>query len=936
MEKPLRILVVDDRADVRQATAYILQSAGYDVGEAASGAQGVGKALEFRPDLVLSDVVMPDIDGPELCRRIKSTPELVGTLVVLISAAKISSDNQIEGFDGGADGYITRPIANTELLARIRAFERIARTEASLRISLENEIRARESLSQSEQHFRLLVEHSPYAILVETRGRFTYVNPQAMLLFGAVKPEELVGHRVLDYVAPEYRDVVQAHIEILNRDHAPVPPMEQVYLRLDGTRVHVDSSAVPLVYQGEPGAMAFFRDITRQKETERSLQHMRESLQVLLECNEALVRAQSEQDLFEKICRIAVECGGYRMACVGCITEGEESVRPVAQYSCDDAHGTNWDTLWSDTEGGPGPAKSAVCSGCPCVHNDLPNDPDPWTWRKQASDRGCASVASFPLAYSGDCLGVLVLASAESHAFSDDVVQLFRQLADDMAMGLTTLRSRTERNTLANRLQMALDSAHMATWEWSPADRSNHWDSRMGPLFGLEPKPRGLSSEDLLQLVHPEDRARFEREGYRSLEQGNRWDTQFRVAWPDGSIHHLAARAQCSAGADGLPVRMLGVCWDVTHREQAEQTLRESEEKYRRIVETANEGIWVVDSEYRITFVNPRMAEFLGYAIEEMVGQPTNRFVVDEDQPELNDRIERRRAGKRERYELRLLRKDGSVGHFWLSASPLREFDGRFAGSFAMLADITEQRKSEERLQETQSQLAHVARLSMGGELLAEIAHEVNQPLCAIVNYAKASNHLLKAETLDRKSLDQWNVQIATAAAHAGEIIRRINDFVRRKEPSDEAVAVGDLIHEAVEMVKFEARRRRIHVHEEVGEVPPVIYMDRIQIHQVLVNLLHNAYEALENRPGERHVTIAAKMEGASIIFTVSDNGPGISTTEASRLFEPFVTTKSQGLGMGLAISKSIVNSHGGRLWAATNPNGGATLAFNLPRSRRT
>jgi two-component system sensor kinase FixL len=219
------------------------------------------------------------------------------------------------------------------------------------------------------------------------------------------------------------------------------------------------------------------------------------------------------------------------------------------------------------------------------------------------------------------------------------------------------------------------------------------------------------------------------------------------------------------------------------------------------------------------------------------------------------------------------------------------------------------------------------------GEMVAGIAHEVSQPLYSVVNFAKASRNVLAGEgppNLDE--LRQWNDEIATAAARAGEILRRLRSFARRAEPEYTRASIHELIEEAVELVAFEARGRQVAVELKLCEAAAPVDLHRVQIQQVLVNLLRNAYEAIEQVSVEvRRVTIRTRAAGQFVEVSVADSGPGLSPDQQLRMFEPFVTTKPDGLGMGLAISKTIVEAHGGTLWATSNPGGGAVFHFTLP-----
>ncbi|HUT87939.1 MAG TPA: ATP-binding protein, partial [Thermoguttaceae bacterium] len=241
-----------------------------------------------------------------------------------------------------------------------------------------------------------------------------------------------------------------------------------------------------------------------------------------------------------------------------------------------------------------------------------------------------------------------------------------------------------------------------------------------------------------------------------------------------------------------------------------------------------------------------------------------------------------------------------------------------------------------DKLRQMETHLAHVTRLSAMGEMVAGIAHEVNQPFYSILNFAKASRNVLSAQREPNlEDLRDWMNEIAAAAARAGDIIRRLRDFARKTGSIRVVSDIEGIIGESIELVAFEARQRHVTVQRERCKAALAASVDRVEIQQVLVNLLRNACEALEESEVPRRlVTIRTAATDAFVEVSVADNGPGLPPDKDLTIFNAFATTKIEGLGMGLAISKSIVESHGGEIWAASNPDGGATFHFTLPLVR--
>jgi C4-dicarboxylate-specific signal transduction histidine kinase len=231
-------------------------------------------------------------------------------------------------------------------------------------------------------------------------------------------------------------------------------------------------------------------------------------------------------------------------------------------------------------------------------------------------------------------------------------------------------------------------------------------------------------------------------------------------------------------------------------------------------------------------------------------------------------------------------------------------------------------------------EIAHFARLSTIGEMSSALAHELNQPLCAIATYAEGALRMMKSGDWDSNELLEAIQEAGTQAERAGKIIRRIANLVRKKEPHRSSVNIGEIISETINLIEYEARLKGITIKwVEPSENSPMLKVDRIQIQQVLVNLLHNSFEAMKNVGQSKcQISIEVSTDGKDMVqVVVSDTGCGLSAERADRIFEPFFTTNSQGLGMGLSISRSIIEAHGGRIWAESNPAGGATFRFTLP-----
>ena len=262
-------------------------------------------------------------------------------------------------------------------------------------------------------------------------------------------------------------------------------------------------------------------------------------------------------------------------------------------------------------------------------------------------------------------------------------------------------------------------------------------------------------------------------------------------------------------------------------------------------------------------------------------------------------------------------------------------------GSEARLTDVAtriagvaiEHERAESQLQDTRAELAHVARVTTMGELAASIAHEVNQPLGAIVGNADICLHWLKEKNVDLTQLREAMEDIASDGQRASEVIARIRSLVKKHVPEKSQVDLSSIAREVIALVSHEAQKKQVVLHSELSDSLPGVLGDRVQLQQVLLNLVMNGIEAMNEVDGRRELTVSNEVFAGAVVTSVSDSGVGIDAAQAAQIFKPFHTTKSGGMGMGLAISRSIIESHGGKLWAEPNPDGGAIFRFTLPHS---
>ena len=357
-------------------------------------------------------------------------------------------------------------------------------------------------------------------------------------------------------------------------------------------------------------------------------------------------------------------------------------------------------------------------------------------------------------------------------------------------------------------------------------------------------------------------------------------------------------------------------------------------ELLRSILDTVPDGMVVIDERGIVQSFSATAARMFGYREDEVVGRNIT-MLMPSPYRENHDSYLARYLETGERRIIGLgrvvtgLRKDGSTFPIELAVGEVKGERHRFFTGF--VRDLTERQRTERRLQEVQSELSHVSRLTEMGQMASALAHELNQPLTAVTNYIQAVSRLLAAEHPNVGRAREVAASALGQITRASEILRRLRDFMRKGESEQRAENIAKLIEEASALALIGAGERGIKVRLSVAAELPAALCDKIQIQQVVVNLVRNAIEAMEG--GERReLSIAASLdEAGAIAVAIADTGPGIAPEVAERLFQPFVTTKAQGMGVGLSICRSIVEAHGGRLAAASGAGGGTVFSFTLP-----
>jgi two-component system sensor kinase FixL len=397
---------------------------------------------------------------------------------------------------------------------------------------------------------------------------------------------------------------------------------------------------------------------------------------------------------------------------------------------------------------------------------------------------------------------------------------------------------------------------------------------------------------------------------------------------------HTTRRRTFSADDRHFLQAVANVVAAAIEQRQAEEALRRSEEQFRSLIENSSDLITLLDTDGTIRYASRSHQAILGYRVAALVGRKAADFVHPDDLARLLEAgvPSPHDMGAPQSLEMRIRHADGS----WRTLeahSRTWPYDPGVTGIVVNSRDVTDRKRAEEEARQRQAELAHVLRVSTIGELAAGLAHEINQPLSAIVAYAKGCARRMRAASGRPDELLEAMEEIATQAVRADRIVRRLRDFVRKREPRRERVILNELVRAVTSLVATEAQEQGITLRLRLASDLPPLWVDSIQIEQVILNLVRNSIDAMRGLDGtERALWICTSCAGDDTVeLAVSDAGEGLGDIELEQMFDPFFTTKPGGLGMGLSISRSIIEAHHGRLWATRNPERGATFRFTVP-----
>jgi PAS domain S-box-containing protein len=448
-------------------------------------------------------------------------------------------------------------------------------------------------------------------------------------------------------------------------------------------------------------------------------------------------------------------------------------------------------------------------------------------------------------------------------------------------------------------------------------------------------KEMGYTLEEVLSMsvsdINPNFPVERWAEHYQEVKKRVSMGLETQQIAGDGQTHDIEVSANYVKFGDREFMCSFGR--DITERKRAEEALRQNEKQLRLMADSLPVFISYVDAEQRYRFNNIAYEKLFGISRDDIVGHHIREILGNQVYESIREYVEMALAGEEVRYETDLSIADGTIRCMVVTYVPHFSDEGKPLGFYSLAEDVTDRKQAEDEARRHREALFHVDRVATMGELSASLAHELNQPLSAIVSNAQAAQRFLAADPPDLDEVKDILSDIVNDGTRASEVIGRLRTFLKKAAPDYHPLDINEAIRDVIILVGRDAMIRNVSIVTELGAALPPVLGDRIQLQQVILNLISNGTDAMMNvDANDRRLIIRTeKPDQESVKVAVRDFGIGLDEEDINRIFEPFTTIKSDGMGMGLSISRTIIETHGGRLWATNNPDRGATFYFTVP-----
>ncbi len=795
-------------------------------------------------------------------------------------------------------------------------------------------------LRESQLFLQTIIDTEPECVkLLAADGSLLMMNKAGLEMIQADSLDQVKGMSVTVLVSPEYKNpFINLTKEVFDGKSGTV---EFEMIGLKGKRLWLETHAVPLRDEKKQikALLSITRDITERKETEKKIQHVTRLYAVMSQVNQTIVRARDRHVLFQNICRIAVEYGGFRLAWIGMVDKEAGTVRPVAHSGFAEEYLDELSVPVAHEPEGRSPVGTAIREGKRYVSNDLDSDPAMDNWRERAARRGYHSLGAFPIVVRNAVVGSFNIYSPEKDFFNNDEIRLLTEVTLDISFALENM----EREDLQRQVEVAL------------INEKNKSEAILAAIGD------GISVQDTGFKILYQNQVHKDMMGdhvgkycYQAYEHNDAIcnDCPVALSMQDGQVHttervlpsgkeirFFEITSSPLKDETGNIIAGIEAVREITGRKRIERAAIESERRYKRLVESITDYIYTVEvREGRAvaTYHGPGCVAVTGYSPGEYRADPDllQHMIFEEDRSRVFELANKIATGAAVTpFEHRIIHKDGSL--HWVRHTPVPRFgsDGKVVAYDGLITDITQVKLLENQLRQAQ-------KMEAVGQLAGGIAHDFNNILTAIIGYGNLLMLKMKGSDPGRTYVEQ----ILSSSERAAQLTRSLLAFSRKQVMDLKPVSMNSIIR-SVEKLLVRVIGEDIEFRTVLSSDDPFILADSIQIEHVLMNLSTNARDAMPNggtlqvetasvELGEKFVRSHSYAKpGRYVLISVADTGIGMEETVRSRVFEPFFTTKElgKGTGLGLAMVYGIIKQHNGYIHVESKPGRGTTFKIYLP-----